>query len=87
MDLVWVTKSLYFILRVIVFPLVFDFFSLPFNASAMFSEYYTNSNEDISMILGFPLWLAYPFGIASFMLLSVSCFCTAIATLRESDNE
>jgi len=47
----------------------------------------TFSNEDISMILGFPLWLAYPFGIASFMLLSVSCFCTAIATLRESDNE
>ena len=47
----------------------------------------TFNNEDISMILGFPLWLAYPFGIASFMLLSVSCFYTAIAALREPDNE
>jgi len=32
---------------------------------------------DISMILGVPLWLAYPFAILSFSLLAVSCFYRA----------
>ncbi len=47
----------------------------------------TFGNRDISMILGFPLWLAYPFGIASFALLAVSCFYTAIETLQGGGDE
>ena len=31
-------------------------------------------NKDISMIVGVPLWIAYPFGIASFSLLAIACF-------------
>lgn len=42
----------------------------------------TFGNRDISMILGFPIWIAYPFGIASFALLAVSCFYTATETFR-----
>ena len=41
----------------------------------------TFGNRDISMILGFPIWIAYPFGIASFALLAVSCLYTAVETL------
>lgn len=47
----------------------------------------TLGNQDISMILGFPLWFAYPFGIASFALLAVSCFYTAIETLIRFGDE
>lgn len=47
----------------------------------------TFGHQDISMILGFPLWLAYPFGIASFTLLAVSCFVTAIETLKRLRDE
>ena len=47
----------------------------------------TFDNQDISMILGFPLWFAYPFGIASFGLLAVSCLYTAIETLSEFGDE
>ena len=41
----------------------------------------TLGNRDISMILGFPVWVVYPFGIASFLLLAASCFYTAAETL------
>ena len=47
----------------------------------------TFGNRDISMILGFPIWIAYPFGIASFTLLAVSCFYTAVETLRRFGDE
>ncbi len=33
--------------------------------------------EDISIILGYPLWWAYPFAIASFLLLACACVVTA----------
>jgi TRAP-type C4-dicarboxylate transport system permease small subunit len=36
---------------------------------------------DVSMIVGLPLWWAYPFAIASFGLLSVSSFYTAFRML------
>ena len=41
----------------------------------------TVRNGDISMILGFPVWVVHPFGVASFALLAVCCFYTAIETL------
>ena len=41
----------------------------------------TVRNGDISMILGFPVWVVHPFGVASFVLLAVCCFYTAIETL------
>ncbi len=44
-------------------------------------------NRDISMILGFPLWIAYPFGIAAFALLAVSCLYTAVETLGKFGDE
>ena len=47
----------------------------------------TFGNRDISMILGFPIWIAYPVGIASFTLLSVSCFHTAVDTFRRFGDE
>jgi len=34
--------------------------------------------RDISMIVGVPLWWAYPFAVASFALLSFSAFYTAL---------
>lgn len=47
----------------------------------------TLANQDISMILGFPIWIAYPFGIASFTLLAVSCLYTAVETLGRLGDE
>ena len=47
----------------------------------------TFGNRDISMILGFPIWIVYPVGIASFTLLSVSCFHTAVDTFRRFGDE
>ena len=47
----------------------------------------TLGNRDISMILGFPLWLAYPFGVASFTLLAVSCLYTALETVSGFSDE
>ena len=47
----------------------------------------TWANRDISMILGFPVWVVYPFGVASFALLAVSCFHTAVETLRDTAHE
>ena len=41
----------------------------------------TVRNGDISMILGFPVWVVHPFGVASFALLAVCCFYTAAETL------
>ncbi len=38
--------------------------------------------EDISIILGFPLWWAYPFAVASFLLLAACCLVTARESLR-----
>ena len=40
----------------------------------------TVRNGDISMILGFPVWVVHPFGVASFALLAVCCFYTAVET-------
>jgi TRAP-type C4-dicarboxylate transport system permease small subunit len=34
-------------------------------------------NEDVSIILGYPLWWAYPFAVASFLLLACACAVTA----------
>ena len=47
----------------------------------------TFGNRDISMILGFPIWIVYPVGIASFTLLSLSCFHTAVDTFRRFGDE
>ena len=47
----------------------------------------TVANRDISMILGFPIWIAYPFGIASFALLTASSLYTAVETLKGFDDE
>ena len=47
----------------------------------------TFGNRDISMILGFPIWIVYPVGIASFTLLSSSCFHTAVDTFRRVGDE
>ena len=47
----------------------------------------TVANRDISMILGFPVWVVYPFGVASFALLAVSCFYTAAETLAGTADE
>ena len=47
----------------------------------------TFGNRDISMILGFPIWIVYPVGIASFTLLAVSCFHTAVDTFRRFGDE
>ena len=33
--------------------------------------------DDVSIILGFPLWWAYPFAVASFLLLACACLVTA----------
>jgi TRAP-type C4-dicarboxylate transport system permease small subunit len=38
--------------------------------------------EDVSIILGYPLWWAYPFAVASFLLLAGACVVTA-AQARE----
>ena len=40
---------------------------------------------DISMIVGIPLWWAYPFGIASFGLLAVVAIYTAVHGFDDSD--
>lgn len=47
----------------------------------------TVRNGDISMILGFPVWVVYPFGVASFLLLAVCCFYTAVETLGSAADE
>lgn len=47
----------------------------------------TVRNDDISMILGFPVWTVYPFGVASFLLLAVCCFYTAAETLAGDADE
>ena len=47
----------------------------------------TLANRDISMILGFPVWVVYPFGVASFALLAVCCFYTAAETLQGTVDE
>ncbi|MDJ0927357.1 MAG: TRAP transporter small permease subunit [Gammaproteobacteria bacterium] len=33
--------------------------------------------QDVSVILGFPLWWAYPFAVGSFLLLACACVVTA----------
>ena len=38
--------------------------------------------RDVTMILGIPVWLAYPFGIASFGVLALSCAYTALRDLK-----
>ncbi len=38
--------------------------------------------EDISIILGYPLWWAYPFAVASFLLLACTCVVTAADDLQ-----
>jgi TRAP-type C4-dicarboxylate transport system permease small subunit len=38
--------------------------------------------EDVSIIIGLPLWWAYPPAIASFLLLAVSCIATAVNDLK-----
>lgn len=40
----------------------------------------TVRNGDMSMILGFPVWVVHPFGVASFALLAVCCFYSAVET-------
>ena len=47
----------------------------------------TVRNGDMSMILGFPVWVVYPFGVASFLLLAVCCFYTAAETLGSAADE
>ena len=47
----------------------------------------TVRNGDISMILGFPVWVVHPFGVASFALLAVCCFYTAAETLAHTPAE
>ena len=47
----------------------------------------TIRNGDISMILGFPVWVVYPFGVASFLLLAVCCFYTAADTMGSGTDE
>ena len=47
----------------------------------------TVRNGDISMILGFPVWVVHPFGVASFALLAVCCFFTAVETLGSAADE
>lgn len=37
---------------------------------------------DISIILGYPLWWAYPFAVASFLLLACACVVTAVDDLQ-----
>lgn len=37
--------------------------------------------EDVSVILGFPLWWAYPFAVSSFLLLACACAVTASRNL------
>ena len=44
----------------------------------------TVRNGDISMILGFPVWVVHPFGVASFALLAVCCFYTAVETFGDT---
>jgi TRAP-type C4-dicarboxylate transport system permease small subunit len=39
--------------------------------------------EDVSIILGFPLWWAYPFAVASFLLLACACVVTAAEEFAE----
>ncbi len=41
--------------------------------------------EDISMIVGVPLWWAYPFGIASFLLLALSALHTVFHPWSDDD--
>lgn len=38
--------------------------------------------EDVSIILGYPLWWAYPFAVASFLLLACACIVTAADDLQ-----
>lgn len=38
--------------------------------------------EDVSIILGFSLWWAYPFAVAAFALLACACLVTASQDLR-----
>lgn len=45
------------------------------------------SYGDISMIVGIPLWWAYPFGIASFALLAAVAIHTALYGFEDSDDE
>ena len=53
----------------------------------MFGFADTVRNGDISMILGFPVWVVYPFGVASLALLAVCCFYTAAETLGNRADE
>jgi len=39
--------------------------------------------RDMSVIIGLPLWWAYPPAVLSFLLLAASCATTAISDLRE----
>jgi TRAP-type C4-dicarboxylate transport system permease small subunit len=39
-------------------------------------------DRDITVIVGLPLWWAYPFAVASFALLAACCIYTAVCDLR-----
>jgi len=42
-------------------------------------------DRDITVIIGLPLWWAYPFAVASFALLAACCIYTAVRDLRGAD--
>ena len=67
--------------------LLFGFIAGLFSWRMVYGFSDTLANQDISMILGFPIWIAYPFGIASFTLLAVSCLYTAVETLGRLSDE
>ena len=67
--------------------LLFGFVAALFAWRTVFGFADTVRNGDISMILGFPVWVVYPFGVASFLLLAVCCFYTAVETLGSAADE
>jgi TRAP-type C4-dicarboxylate transport system permease small subunit len=67
--------------------IIFGLLSLLFAWQMMqgFNDMFTQ--HDISMIVGIPLWVAFPFGVASFLLLSLCCFHTAHKNISGSPDD
>ena len=64
---------------------IFALIALLFTWRMTFGLVDTFSYEDISMIVGVPLWWVYPFAIASFGLLTVSAAYTVVHPLEDAD--
>ncbi|MDT8399646.1 MAG: TRAP transporter small permease [Pseudomonadales bacterium] len=66
----------------VVSSYIFAFIALLFAWQMLFGLADMFRQGDISVIIGIPLWIIFPFGVVSFLLLLVCCIYTAYLDLR-----